>query len=386
MEPGPSISINKDVNWTYVITNTGNFSLSSVAVSDDQGIAVNCPQTNLDPAESMTCTAQGIAIKGQYANIGIVTAVTPAGEQISNTDPSHYFGRSFIFIPPSPCATFPVKCYMIADWNTYNADDSPLLQYTFRGDRLELVNWLGVADVETMVYSLDGKTLYATDGGILGIVNQTPGIHNSFKPIDPAGVGTGFGAYGSVRVNDIDGLAFDQISGLLYGTVRYQEGDSSNNDLLIQIDQVSGHIIKNGFGSGRDYIVIDTDAAGVNIVDDIAFDRRTGTLYGVAGKGVGGGKDQGIIINKETGSVSVFTPLLDPNGKPVQDMEGFTVYNHEYFYGTTGVSFADLKTNNTLYRIEKSTGTTEAITNLDRTIEGYEPSDIEAITCSPVCK
>lgn len=89
---GPQIPVGDPVTWTYVVTNTGNTALSNVAVSDDQGVAVSCPKTTLAAGESMVCTANGIAVAGQYANVGTVTADPPAGPAVSDTDPSHYFG------------------------------------------------------------------------------------------------------------------------------------------------------------------------------------------------------------------------------------------------------------------------------------------------------
>ncbi len=73
--PGPSIVTGATVEWTYVVTNTGNVPLSNVAVTDDQGVVVSCAQDVLAPGESMTCVASGTAQSGQYANVG-----TAAGE------------------------------------------------------------------------------------------------------------------------------------------------------------------------------------------------------------------------------------------------------------------------------------------------------------------
>ena len=89
---GPSIPVGGLVEWTYVVTNTGNVMLSNVIVSDDQGVNVSCPKTTLAVNESMTCTANGTAIEGQYANIGTVTGTPPIGPNVSANDPSHYFG------------------------------------------------------------------------------------------------------------------------------------------------------------------------------------------------------------------------------------------------------------------------------------------------------
>lgn len=92
--PGPYVVIGATVNWTYLVANTGNITLSGIVVTDDRGVAVTCPQTALAPGESMTCTAGGTAIAGQYTNIGTATG-TPAGglPNVSASDPSNYFGR-----------------------------------------------------------------------------------------------------------------------------------------------------------------------------------------------------------------------------------------------------------------------------------------------------
>jgi len=91
--PGPFIKIGDPVNWTYQITNTGNVNLSNVSVTDNKGVTITCDGTTLAPQASMTCTASGTAVAGQYANIGTVTANPPTGfSQVSDSDPSHYFG------------------------------------------------------------------------------------------------------------------------------------------------------------------------------------------------------------------------------------------------------------------------------------------------------
>ena len=41
---GPSITVSGTVNWTYLVTNTGNVPLTNVTVTDNQGVTVNCPR------------------------------------------------------------------------------------------------------------------------------------------------------------------------------------------------------------------------------------------------------------------------------------------------------------------------------------------------------
>ncbi len=100
VSPGPSVPVGAPVTWSYDVTNTGNVTLTSVMVTDNQGVTVNCPadfggdggglpKTTLAVGESMTCTASGTAMPGQYSNIGTATAT---GSTVTDSDPSHYFG------------------------------------------------------------------------------------------------------------------------------------------------------------------------------------------------------------------------------------------------------------------------------------------------------
>ncbi len=92
--PGPSIAVGDPVNWTYEVTNFGADNLTSVTVTDDQGVTVTCPGTTLAPGASMTCTAAGVATAGQYTNVGTVEATTPTLAVLSASDTSHYFGQT----------------------------------------------------------------------------------------------------------------------------------------------------------------------------------------------------------------------------------------------------------------------------------------------------
>ena len=89
--PGPLIPVGQPVTWTYQVTNGGNSVLTNVEVVDDQGVAVTCPQTALQPGEMMECTGSGTAVAGEYANGATVTGTSPTGE-VSSEDLSHYFG------------------------------------------------------------------------------------------------------------------------------------------------------------------------------------------------------------------------------------------------------------------------------------------------------
>jgi hypothetical protein len=96
---GPELEVGQAVTWTYVVTNTGEAKLTNVAVTDDKEGAVSCPKSTLQPGESMTCTKNGTAVAGNYANLGTVTGKRFGdGFQVSDSDPSHYHAE----LPP-PC-------------------------------------------------------------------------------------------------------------------------------------------------------------------------------------------------------------------------------------------------------------------------------------------
>ena len=54
---GALIPVGGAVEWTYVITNTGNATLDEISLSDDQLGAIPCAVPPLAPGESVTCTA-----------------------------------------------------------------------------------------------------------------------------------------------------------------------------------------------------------------------------------------------------------------------------------------------------------------------------------------
>lgn len=113
--PGPHVVVGDAITWEYEVTNTGNTPLADLQIADDRvpASAIDCGGgTNvvpsLDVGASVVCTARSIAVAGQYANVGSVTAtpVDDTGDAIADpatgesvdaltaTDPSHYFGAS----------------------------------------------------------------------------------------------------------------------------------------------------------------------------------------------------------------------------------------------------------------------------------------------------
>jgi hypothetical protein len=100
--PGPWIPTGMPVTWTYYVTNTSPHDLYGVVVTDDKLPAgeITCDwdtfgEGNLPAFASITCTATGIAVEGQYENLATVignTCMDLVCGEVTDEDPSHYFG------------------------------------------------------------------------------------------------------------------------------------------------------------------------------------------------------------------------------------------------------------------------------------------------------
>ncbi|MGC4040094.1 MAG: gliding motility-associated C-terminal domain-containing protein [Flavobacterium sp.] len=119
--PAPSIQITKDgayadangdgitnvgdvINYTFVVTNTGNTILTNITVTDNNAVVTGGPLASLAPGASdamtftavHTITAADIAA-GYVYNLATATGTTPDGGTVTDTSSD-----------PTPCATCPV--------------------------------------------------------------------------------------------------------------------------------------------------------------------------------------------------------------------------------------------------------------------------------------
>jgi len=103
---GPLVEAGDPVTWTYEVRNIGGVPLSNVTVTDNvPGVAPVYVGGDIDGDSQLDLTevwlfqATGTAVLGQYANIGTATGTPPTGANVTDTDPSHYFGVDVI--PPT---------------------------------------------------------------------------------------------------------------------------------------------------------------------------------------------------------------------------------------------------------------------------------------------
>lgn len=87
------MQVGQQVDFTFVVTNTGSLDLTGVAVTDDTIPAVSCPKSTLAAGESMTCVAQTYALAGLHTNVGTAAGTPPVGSQVTDTDPANYYGE-----------------------------------------------------------------------------------------------------------------------------------------------------------------------------------------------------------------------------------------------------------------------------------------------------
>ncbi|MCI5121800.1 MAG: hypothetical protein D3908_11535, partial [Candidatus Electrothrix sp. AUS4] len=272
-----------------------------------------------------------------------------------------------VFLAPSLSYADSNKCYTVSD------SDNNLESL----DRLPVPNgeWsslgkTGVSDIEAIALDLAGETLYAADGNELGRLDTTTGIYTSIGIF-----GTGNGANGPQTFDDVDGLTFDPLTGYFYGS--NHDGGTNGLDLFFRIDPTTGAHVPNAFGTGIDYVEIDTSVLpdDLNDIDDIAIDPLTGQMYGVANSA--GKNDHLVKIDKYTGAVEDVGIFALAGGR-VTDVEGLGFYNDGRFYATTGTASENSDHSDTFYDVLLSDASMRAIKDIGASSNF---GDYEAVAC-----
>ncbi|MDJ0498162.1 MAG: putative Ig domain-containing protein, partial [Acidimicrobiia bacterium] len=131
----------------------------------------------------------------------------------------------------------------------------------------------GTSGIRAAAWQPSTGTLYAVDGGQLGIIDTVTG---AFTP-RPSAIGNGDGIQGDLLMDDVVGLAFHPQTGELYAAQRRPL--FTQPGVLFVIDPVSGSIIPGVFG-GDDYVQIEPSGSNWQVTD-LAFDPATSDLYAI---------------------------------------------------------------------------------------------------------
>jgi|GEM_PF-903215 len=89
-----NLYIGNSVSWQYIVQNSGNTTLTNIAVTDNPTESISCPKTTLTAGESMTCTASGAVTSGLFTNTATATGRYTGGT-VTATDTSYYNGALF---------------------------------------------------------------------------------------------------------------------------------------------------------------------------------------------------------------------------------------------------------------------------------------------------
>ena len=241
----------------------------------------------------------------------------------------------------------------------YVSDDDDKLYTVDRSTgACALIGSTGRSSVETIANwpAYGGSILYACDAGDFGTLNTSTGAFTLIGEVD--GGGYADGVDGQQHLNDVDGLALDARSGIIWASNRRS---GSVYDLLFKIDASTGQFIPDAFGSGVDYLEI--DGTGVRYdIDDISVSPTTGEI--LCTNNDGGSNDAILAINRATGAVT-----LKSTFQTMTDCEGMAFSNDGNLYVSEGGG-------NSFNLVNSSNGTS---TSIKDPLLG--DGDVEALAC-----
>ena len=244
-------------------------------------------------------------------------------------------------------ATPPPVCYAVADAGGANGGNDWLVRLERDGSGQQAIGTgTGTNLIEAIAYWPGTETLYAANASTLGTLAHAG--DGAYTRVGTVSFGTADGAEGVVTINDVDGLAVDPFTGALYGSHR-REGSPNAEDLLVQIDPVTGTVVPDAFGAGVDYLVIASGVAPTSKldIDDIAIDPVTGSLFAIANGG--GTGDRLVTVDRATGVVT------DVGALGVDDVEGLAFDATGGFFASTGTG-GTTTTRNSVYSVDRTTG------------------------------
>ena len=139
---GPALTLDKQaaapsgntagdsIDYTFVVTNVGNVTLTGLTIDDPTVGTVNCPTTTLAPGDSTTCTAtytltQADVDAGEVINNATATGTDPTGTDATATD------STTTPIPPDPSIGLDKLSGGVTDVDGNGQDAGDTVAYSF---------------------------------------------------------------------------------------------------------------------------------------------------------------------------------------------------------------------------------------------------------------
>lgn len=318
---------NTTIDWEYLVTNVGEEPVDTVAVTDDQGVAVTCPATELAPGESMVCTGSGSVGAGpDYTNIGTVTGITTlTGTPLTDDDPWNITVRE-----PVPSVEIVKGATNAIERGTAPANHVVDWQYTVVNTGEESLINLVVTDDQGVVVTCPtdtlapNETMICTGSGSIGIADQYENI----------GTVTGVGELSTVEVTADDpwSITIDHPAALV-NIIKDAEGHGEGDILFPDTEMTWTYTVTNTGGQPLAGLVVvddqgvevtcpaDTLEIGESMVCTGTGSIGNGTSYTNVGTvtGYGTWNDEPVTDNDDwtTPITPVPVPPVDPSDPPL---------------------------------------------------------------------
>lgn len=194
---------------------------------------------------------------------------------------SNYFAF-FVFLSLQLLLVLPLlgqvnlPCYSISK-QTNQGDQ--LHEYNSNNQVWKNLGNTGTFDIESIAVDYENSVIYAVDNGVFGTINP---ITAKFTEINELGYCNG--ALGSILIDDVCAITYDEINQVVYSVHR-----NGNNSILFKINPKTGEMVDEAFldnnGMTVDYALVEGVLFGspqtnyITDVTDIAFNIDNQILY-----------------------------------------------------------------------------------------------------------
>ncbi|MCB9262761.1 MAG: T9SS type A sorting domain-containing protein [Flavobacteriales bacterium] len=183
-----------------------------------------------------------------------------------------------------------------------------------------LYTFSGISSIECIAFATDTNIIYVGNDSEFGYYDIS---ENSYYKL--SGNLSGKGYIGtSLKTESLypEGMYYDNTEKVMYAISRT---GSLEPELLFKINPMDGSVIRNAFGTNKDFIEI--TKFSFNRVDDIAIHPTSGKMYGVLER-----LNQLIAIDKNTGNCTVIGTIS------ISDVESLCFDNSGQLFALTGKS------------------------------------------------
>ena len=360
---GDNITI--PINFTVDANFTGSTIINSAEITASYNTNITDINGNPLPLVDIDSTPNDTNDEVTNGSIIVDDNINGGGPNLNEDEDDHDIATIIFEEKPDLSNAKSYPCYTVNEDN--GADPNMLFQFDPIAQKWTILGEIDpIGDlIEAIATDPINNIIYAYDAGtdVLGIIDPNA-VNNPtlFTPIDAGivglGVGTGNGDYGPVALNDVDGLTFDPVNMILYGTHRIKSGSLCNpitnsNDLFFQIDIATGQFVPGAMLDANekpaDYAIIEKaeDSTAVNAcntgngfvydVDDIAYNPYSGELYAISNQD---GPSLITSINPLNGRIE--SVIFDLNEDDVEGL-GFSYLGK--LYGTKGDTGATIDQN-----------------------------------------